>query len=260
MRIEMTRASESRTARTREQRPNGIMDDGPSEPVQTNSEVTQPSRTTTSSSYAICMDGIPPAVTSVHNMLEKQKVWLVGSSILKHAQLEAFLRPGGLHLNLKRLNISLWWQGYSGLKLSQVEQKLKTLAKVGPAPNVILIHCGGNDLGETSIRKLRLVCMKLFQFIQTNFPHSKVIWSCIQWRYSQNSRAMESQRKRLNSCASRLALRYDGAIIRHPDIKRDSLFFCDGVHLSKLANAVFLNTLQGGLEAILTKGHACYPA
>lgn len=101
--------------------------------------------------------------------------------------------------------------------------------------------------------------MKLFQFIQTNFPHSKVVWSCIQWRYSQNSRAMESQRRRLNSCASRLALRYDGAIIRHPDIKRDSLFLCDGVHLSKLANAVFLNTLQGGLEAIL-KGHAIYPA
>lgn len=74
------------------------------------------------------------------SIVDKQKVWLVGSSILKHAQLEAFLRPGGLHLNLKRLNISLWWQGYSGLKLSQVEQKLKTLAKVGPAPNVILIH------------------------------------------------------------------------------------------------------------------------
>uniref|UniRef100_A0A8W8MEQ9 Uncharacterized protein n=1 Tax=Magallana gigas TaxID=29159 RepID=A0A8W8MEQ9_MAGGI len=127
MRIETTRASESTTARTREQRP--IMDDGPSEPVQTNSEVTQPSRTTTSSSYAICMDDIPPAVPSVHNMIDKQKVWLVGSSILKHAQLEAFLRPGGLHLNLKRLNISLWWQGYSGLKLSQLEQKLKTLAK-----------------------------------------------------------------------------------------------------------------------------------
>ncbi|XP_052696442.1 uncharacterized protein LOC128175072 [Crassostrea angulata] len=137
MRIETTRASESRTARAREQRP--IMNNGPSEPVQTNSEVTQPSRSTASSPHAICIDDIPPAVPSVHNMLYKQKVWLVGSSILRHAQLEAFLRPGGLHLNLKRLNISLWWQGYSGLKLSQVEQKLKTLAKVGPAPNVILM-------------------------------------------------------------------------------------------------------------------------
>lgn len=72
MRIEMTRASESRTARTREQWPYGVMDDGPSEPVQTTSEATQPSKTTASSSHAICIDDIPPAVPSVHNMLEKK--------------------------------------------------------------------------------------------------------------------------------------------------------------------------------------------
>lgn len=51
-----------------------------------------------------------------------------------------------------------------------------------------------------------------------------------------------------------LALRYDGTIIRNPDIMRDSLFFCDGIHLSKLALAVFLNTLQGTLRLSLQKG------
>ena len=147
----------------------------------------------------------------VLSIVENHKVWLVGSSILKHAQLEAFLRPGGLHLNLARVNISLWWQGYSGLKLCQTERKLRTLAMVGPSPKAILIHCGGNDLGHISIRKLRLVTNKLFKFLRTSFPHSKVIWSCIlprmKWRYSDNSLAMETQRKRLNSCASSLALR-----------------------------------------------------
>lgn len=201
----------------------------------------------------------------VLSIVENQKVWLVGSSILKHAQLEAFLRPGGLHLNLARVNISLWWQGYSGLKLCQTERKLRTLAKVGPSPKAILIHCGGNDLGHISIRKLRLVTNKLFKFLRTSFPHSKVIWSCIlprmKWRYSDNSLAMETQRKRLNSCASSLALRYGGAVIRHPDIKLDPIFFCDdGVHLSKFANSIFLNTIQGGLETLLTKGQVCYPA
>ena len=48
----------------------------------------------------------------------KQESMVGGYSILKHAHLEAFLRPGGLHLNLARENISKWWQGYSGLKLS----------------------------------------------------------------------------------------------------------------------------------------------
>lgn len=99
MRIETTRASESRTARTREQRPNGIMDDGPSEPVQTNSEVTQPSRTTTSSSYAICMDDIPPAVPSVHNMLGMHVSNAIKQKIIEgqYIDLASLLppRPGG---------------------------------------------------------------------------------------------------------------------------------------------------------------------
>ena len=156
----------------------------------------------------------------------------------------------------------------AGLQRSEIvsnERKLRTLAKVGPTPNAILIHCWGNDLGHISIRKLRLVTNKLFKFLRTSFPHSKIIWSCIlprmKWRYSDNSRAMETQRKRLNSCASNLALRYGGAVIRHPDIKLDPIFFCDdGVHLSKFANSIFLNTIQGGLETLLTKGQVCYPA
>lgn len=34
---------------------------------------------------------------------------------------------------------------FSGLKLSKVEQKIKTLTTMDPPPDVILIHCGGND-------------------------------------------------------------------------------------------------------------------
>ena len=83
----------------------------------------------------------------------------------------------------------------------------------------------------------------------------------MKWRYSNNPHKMETLRKRLNSCASNLALRHGDAFIRYPDIKLDAMFYCDdGVHISKFANAIFLNALQGGLEAILTKGHGCYPA
>ena len=94
----------------------------------------------------------------------------MGSSIMKHAQCEAFLRPGGLQLNLSRVIISLWWQGYSGLKLSQTLQKCRSLAKVGSTPDAILIHCGGNDLGEISIRRLRVLTIKLFSILTSQFP------------------------------------------------------------------------------------------
>ena len=109
------------------------------------------------------------AYQSSNLILDTQTIWLVGSSIIKHAFLEAVLRPGGTNLTLERKHISLWWQGYSGLQLSKTRQKIRTLEKVGPVPNCILIHCGGNDLGNVSIRKLRVVAKQLVLFLMNHF-------------------------------------------------------------------------------------------
>lgn len=188
----------------------------------------------------------------------------MGSSILKWAQTEALLRPGGCGLNLGRVNISLWWQGYSGLALMQVVNKLKYLSRFGPQPSAILLHCGGNDLGHTSIRKLRLQTKKVTKFIKTNFPNARIIWSCvlprIEWKYSHNRAKMEEARRRLNSFASALIKSEGWAVISYPYIKPQPTFLhSDGVHLSKLGNSILLNTLQGGLEAILCHNVVYFP-
>lgn len=50
-----------------------------------------------------------------------------------------------------------------------------------------------------------------------------------------------------------------GATIRHTHINPDpALFQSDGVHLSPLGNNIFLNYLQGGLEAIVVHDHSTY--
>jgi hypothetical protein len=41
------------------------------------------------------------------------KEWIIGSSIIKKALIEARKRPGGIQLVLTRLCMSLWWQGRS---------------------------------------------------------------------------------------------------------------------------------------------------
>ncbi|XP_062585195.1 uncharacterized protein LOC134246866 [Saccostrea cucullata] len=204
------------------------------------------------------------AYQSFNLILDIQTIWLVGSSIIKHAFLEAVLRPGGTNLTLERKHISLWWQGYSGLQLSKTKQKIRTLGKVGPVPNFILMHCGGNDLGNVSIRKIRVVAKQLVLFLRNHFRNSRIIWSFIlprpQWRYSANLKAMENARKRVNSGIAAIVLQSGGAIIRHSDIKPDpALFLQDGVHLSSLGNNIFLNSLQGGLEAIVAHGQSCFP-
>ena len=57
-------------------------------------------------------------------IVDEHTIWMLGSSIIKHAQVESVLRPGGSNLNLERINVSLWWQGYRGLQLIRVIQKL----------------------------------------------------------------------------------------------------------------------------------------
>ena len=87
-------------------------------------------------------------------------------------------------------------------------------------------------------------------------PNTEIIWSQIlprkTWRYSNNTKSMENCRRRLNSSPGRYMVRQD-YYIKYPDIKPDNRFISsDGVHLTKLGNIIFLNTLQGALEYFVT--------
>lgn len=62
---------------------------------------------------------------------------MFGSSIFKRAFVASFLRPGGSDLNLDRLNITLWWQGYGGLEIVNAIQKLQVLKQEGSLPSAI---------------------------------------------------------------------------------------------------------------------------
>ena len=75
----------------------------------------------------------------------------MGSSIIKQAFAVARCRPGGLDLGLA--DLSLWWQGYSGLNLPEVIPKLKLLKQIGETQDVIVLHCGGNNIGRTPLKK-----------------------------------------------------------------------------------------------------------
>lgn len=155
---------------------------------------------------------------------DQQVIWVFGSSIIKRAFVASFLRPGGSDLNLDRLNITLWWQGYGGLEILVVNaiQKLQVLKQVGPLPSAIFIHCGGNDLGKTSVRKIRLAIITILQYLGWEFPNVHIIWSLIlprlKWRYSENTRAMEEARKCINSFISNKVCEVRGSVVQCPDI------------------------------------------
>ena len=80
------------------------------------------------------------------------------------------------------------------------------------------------------------------------------------WRYTQNVKAMEKARVRLNREAIRLVSKKDGAYIKHPQFepKPVQLFHADGVHLSQLGKDLLLNNFLGLIDKILVGGGVTY--
>ncbi|XP_052720177.1 uncharacterized protein LOC128191871 [Crassostrea angulata] len=192
--------------------------------------------------------------------LNLTSVWIVGSSIIKHAAIEARVRPGGTSLGLKSMGIELWWQGYGGLKFVDVAKKLRYLATLQDSPQFIVMHCGGNDLGQIPLSKLLYRVKWDIRLMASVFPDCQLVWSFIlpriTWRYSQRPRCMEQARNRVNRLAAKEVLACGGRIIRHPQFigKPQNLYSSDGVHLSKLGNYLFLNNIQGALEYFVRDG------
>ncbi|CAG2188093.1 unnamed protein product [Mytilus edulis] len=74
-------------------------------------------------------------------------VWIVGSSIIKHAFGEARGRPGGVNLGLQRMGVNIWWQGKCGGKVLDMKQQIRTMLKYEDPPTILVLHIGGNDIG-----------------------------------------------------------------------------------------------------------------
>lgn len=189
------------------------------------------------------------------------KVWLIGSSIIKQAFTVARRRPGGASLDLKGIN--LWWQGYSGMSILDVVSKLKTLKRVGDLPDIILLHCGGNDLGRIDLKEFCSQIDIIIKFITVTFK-CKIIWSQIlprnAWRYSDNHAAMDLARKRVNSYAAKRVIENGGFYLKHPDLSQvtPAIFTADGVHLSFLGNCLFLAQISSALEAFVSGSCNCF--
>uniref|UniRef100_K1PXS7 Uncharacterized protein n=1 Tax=Magallana gigas TaxID=29159 RepID=K1PXS7_MAGGI len=73
-------------------------------------------------------------------------IWIVGSSIIKNAFCHAKESCRGTDLQLDRHKASIFWQGKGGMRWAELYSKIKTLLKVEDPPQILVIHCGGNNI------------------------------------------------------------------------------------------------------------------
>lgn len=171
-------------------------------------------------------------------------MWVFGSSIVKHAFTQARASAEGTDLGLE--NVSIWWQGYSGLNLARGLRKLKTLLKVEGPPEILIIHLGGNDIGHSGLKLIKDAIVRLFNFITHKMPYTRIVWSQILPR--AQCKELEKGRKRVNTVAVKLAKSRGGFYLGHPKITMDpKLISQDGVHLTSEGNIQFFRDMKKGI-------------
>ncbi|CAC5398778.1 unnamed protein product [Mytilus coruscus] len=56
-------------------------------------------------------------------------IWIVGSSLVKNAFVQARTRPGGINLGLDQNGVRLWWLGKSGMRLNDLLNRIKLMLR-----------------------------------------------------------------------------------------------------------------------------------
>lgn len=171
----------------------------------------------------------------------------------------------GSHLGLRRNGASIIWAGHSGLQYNQVFTIVNSLRQCSPPPQFLVLHSGGNGIGREPCGTLRNNIQAVISQLMLILPYTQIVWSCIlprlQWRYSNNIKAMEACRSRVNRAIMHFLLRKGHKTIKHTDFqdKLPALYLKDGVHLSYIGNDIFLNTVQAALQTFLNSNVPLYP-
>lgn len=161
--------------------------------------------------------------------------------------------------------MDIFWQGKGGMRWHEMVRKVKQLLTIADSPTILIVHCGGNDMGLISPKTLREKIVRDLRVIQGLLPFTKIIWSQILpralWKID-NSMDINRARLRVNSYVAKIVVNnLNGGYIKYPDISidRTELFQSDNVHLSEIGSNILLNILSGGIESIIRGLQCVYP-
>ncbi|XP_070590268.1 zinc finger protein 318-like isoform X2 [Erythrolamprus reginae] len=181
-------------------------------------------------------------------------------------------------------NSTLFWAGRRAansefgtqLKLSQwakvqwLSQKFMSWEELVPllfdgnyvkvAPTWLVIHLGGDDIGQMTGMDLFFEAMDDLQLIKERWPDTQLVWSDLirrkVWRNVENPVLIDKARRRVNKMVGKVVLELGGQIIQHPDIHitKEGLYRDDGVRLTDEGNNIFLSDLQRCLQQLVQPG------
>ncbi|KAK2907342.1 hypothetical protein Q8A67_006327 [Cirrhinus molitorella] len=180
------------------------------------------------------------------------RVWIVRSSIIR--SLYSHVCQHGLDRSLG-LRCTVIWKGRGGRLWDQLLPVLRSFTAKAPAPDILIIHLGGNSLcreGRNRLDFLREMKTDLAEVFRM-FPRTRLLFSSIlprlHWRgqTARSAYGVERSRRWLNVAISGFLAERQMRCIRHSNIDLCHLTR-DGVHLSPKGNELLLSNLRKALQ------------
>lgn len=183
--------------------------------------------------------------------------WILGHSYVYRGALRADVRKNGRQLGFNRADMQVRWIGLRGMVWSRVLSEFQFHARCDRAPDVLLLHVGGNDMALRPSRhlirdiKMDLICL------WSMYPDLIIVWSDIVarrvWREARSVDCINRARAKVNKEVGSFVKRQGGIVVRHRELEKPSEDFLsiDGIHLSDIGMDMWALELREGLEMAL---------
>lgn len=181
-------------------------------------------------------------------------VWILGHSFVYWGARRAEVRPAARQLGLPWEAGSVRWIGVRGMMWNRVVPKVHRFARWERAPDIMVIHAWGNDLGVRRSRELIRDIRFDFLRLRCDFLGTILIWSEIVartvWREARSVDRINKARVKVNKEVGRFFVRNNGLVIRHQELEAETWRFLrgDGVHLNAVGTDLLFLGLEDGVQ------------
>lgn len=189
--------------------------------------------------------------------LGHNSIWYIGSSIVFWAHKRSLNRLGGENLGFQNRNVNIRWFGKGGMMWAELLKRVEDNMSSLPPPCLLIIQLGSNDLGIGNSFELIEDMKRDLLRIMLLLPDTKIMWSDIlmrrYWHVARKGSKIELVRKRVNHEIAKFLTNDKHFVVHHPNIRarETALYRFDGTHLTNVGNDIYLNNIQGALDAIL---------
>ncbi|KAM3929169.1 uncharacterized protein RB166_006958 [Leptodactylus fuscus] len=181
----------------------------------------------------------------------------MGHSFVFWGALRAAVRPDGRQLGFSRDVATIRWLGLKGMVWSRFLPEFHKFARLDRAPDILLVHLGGNDLGVRPFRQLITDIKFDFLRLWALFPNMVTIWSDIVprkvWKGARSVVKLNKARIKVNRAIGSFMAKNGGVVVRHTDLEsgEGSFWRSDGIHLNAVGIDIWGLGLQAGIETAL---------